>query len=53
LRGMRDVMCLMCLRYLRDFSCFWAWEGSFEQNNEKQFGGNGEQEEKNLIYCRF
>jgi hypothetical protein len=32
---------------------FSGWEGSFGQNYEEQFGGNGEQEEKNLIYCRF
>jgi hypothetical protein len=22
-------------------ACFWAWEGSFVQNNEKQFQGRG------------
>ena len=32
---------------------FSAWEGSFGPNYEEQFGGNGEQEEKKPIYCRF
>ena len=27
-------------------ACFLGWEGSFVQNNEEQFKGNGEQEGK-------